>query len=78
VHLSLHEELPSQVRLAAVPLCGSIAYEPFRDLDKGEANSGPLTVLSTVCARGGTWDEVPHAEFFIRTECGDIHLEKMQ
>ena len=54
----------------------AIAYEPLRDLDKGEFNSGQLAGLSTATARGGTWDQVPQTELFVRTESGDIHLEK--
>jgi RNA polymerase sigma factor (sigma-70 family) len=76
VHLSLAEPLLSQVRLAAVTLCGAIAYEPFRDLDKGEFNSGQLAGLSTLTAHGGRWDQISQAELFVRTESGDIHLEK--
>jgi hypothetical protein len=51
--LFLAPELVARLRRTALTLCGAIGHRPFRELDKGVANSGQWATPSTIVPRGG-------------------------
>ena len=79
VRLFLQEDVIPELRFGVIALCGDIDYGALRDeKDKGLANSGQLGAVSSIPPRGGSWNEVLDAELLVKTEVGDVVLEKVK
>ena len=79
VRLFLHEDVIPELRFGVITLCGAIEYQALRDeRDKGVANSTQLGALSSIPPRGGSWNDVLDAELLVKTESGDVVLEKVK
>jgi RNA polymerase sigma factor (sigma-70 family) len=77
VHLFLHEDVIADLRLTIATMCGSIGHEGYRDLNKSDSNSTQLAVLTTLLAQGGSWNEMEDADVLVKTESGDVRIEKI-
>ena len=77
VRLFLHEDAVADLRLTVATMCGSIGYEGYRDLKKSDSNSTQLATLTTVMAQGGAWNEMGDADLLVKTESGDVQIEKI-
>jgi len=77
VRLFLHEDAAADLRLTVATMCGSIGYEGYRDLGKSDSNSTQLATLTTVLIQGGAWNEMLDADLLVKTESGDVHIEKI-
>jgi hypothetical protein len=77
VRLFLDEELADNLALTVLTLCGSIGYQAYRDADKGQANSTQLASFSTVPPTGKTWQDALEAQLVVKTESGDVEIERM-
>jgi RNA polymerase sigma-70 factor (ECF subfamily) len=77
VLLFLKEDLIHQVGLTVHTICGDINYSALKEL--GELNSGNdahVVVLSTI--RSPRSGSVLDADFYVKTESGDVTIEKMK
>lgn len=77
VRIFLNEELATNLALTVLTLCGSISYPAYRDKDKGEANSTQLASFSTIPPTGKTWQDALEAQLVVKTESGDVEIERM-
>jgi RNA polymerase sigma factor (sigma-70 family) len=77
VRLFLKEELIPDLPLTVLTLCGSIGFGPYRELDKGQANSTQVASFSTIPPTGKSWTDAADADLLVKTECGDVEIEQV-
>ena len=75
IRLSLKEALLDKVHLTAFTLCGQIQHTAFQDRDKGlfTSNNTEMMVLSNAYSD----EEILAADFMLKSEAGEIVIEKV-
>jgi RNA polymerase sigma-70 factor (ECF subfamily) len=77
IRLFLQEELLNQISLTTTTLCGTVQYEGLRDLDRfKQANN--FQMIAFAIPASASWKDLRHAHFQLKTENGDITIEKMK
>ncbi len=78
--LFLKEELISQVNMTASSLCGTVSFDPLKTLGAlNQRNDQYLMVMSTMTSsRGKPSRNVLEADIYLKTESGDVTIEKMK
>ncbi|MEW6751791.1 MAG: RNA polymerase sigma factor [Candidatus Latescibacterota bacterium] len=77
VHLFLGEDLLPRVRLAVVTLCGTVDQQGLAELDKDTSNSMQVAALATRPGPQAQWYRPLEAEVCVRTECGEVRIERV-
>lgn len=77
IRLFLQEEILNQISLTTTTLCGTVQYEGLRDLDRFKQANNPQMIAFAVPATT-SWKDLRHANFQLKTENGDITIEKMK
>ncbi len=78
--LFLKEELISGVNVTASSLCGTVSFDPLKALGAlNQRNDQYLMVMSTMTSsRGKSSGNVLEADIYLKTESGDVTIEKMK
>ena len=77
IRLFLQEDLIPQVSLMSSTLCGAVRYDSLRDLD-GFKQGNTLQLIAFGVPSRLSWEELHDANFHLKTESGDITIEKMK
>ena len=77
--LFLKERLIGQANLTVNTLCGTVKHDPLRALGSlNVANDQYLIVLSTMTPSEGRIPDILDANFYLKTESGNVTIEKMK